>query len=75
MQSALGQGLVKASKLMIAFAPWVLACYTFYWLHVGGTWTSETPHRGKLSVILLGTGMVLSFLTHSRFISNKHDGC
>jgi hypothetical protein len=32
---------------------------------------SETPHRGKLSVILLGTGMVLSFLIQSRFIRNK----
>jgi hypothetical protein len=73
MQSALGQGLVKASKLMIAFTPWVLACYTFYWLHTNGTWTSETPHRGKLSVILLGTGMVLSFLIQSGFIRNKRE--
>ena len=71
MQSALGQGLEKASKLMIAFTPWVLACYTFYLLHAGGTWTGETPHRGKLSVILLGSGMVLSFLIQSGFIRNK----
>ena len=71
MQSALGQGFVKALKLLIAFTPWVLACYAFYWLHASGTWTSETPHRGKLSVILLATGMVLSFLIQSRFIRNK----
>lgn len=71
MQSALRQGLVKALKLMIAFTPWVLACYTFYWLHASGAWSSETPHRGKLSVILLGTGMVLSFLIQSGFIRNK----
>ena len=71
MQSALGQGPVKGSKLLIAFTPCVLACYAFYWLHASGTWTSETPHRGKLSVILLATGMVLSFLIQSRFIRNK----
>ena len=71
MQSALGQGPVKAFKLLIAFTPWVLACYAFYWLHSSGAWTGETPHRGKLSVILLGTGMVLSFLIQSGFIRNK----
>jgi hypothetical protein len=71
MQSALGQGLVKGLKLLIAFTPWVLACFTFYWLHTSGTWAGETPHRGKLSVSLLGAGMVLSFLIQSRFIRNK----
>ena len=73
MQSALGQGLVKALKLLIAFTPWVLACFAFYWLHTSGTWTGDTPHRGKMSVTLLGTGMVLSFLIQSRFISSKRN--
>ena len=71
MQSALGQGLVKASKLLIALTPWVLACYTFYWLDASGTWTGETPHRGKMSVTLLGIGMALSFLIQSRFVRSK----
>ena len=71
MQSALGKGFVKALKLLIAFAPWILACYAFYLLHVSGTWTGDTPHRGKMSVTLLGTGMVLSFLIQSRF--NRHE--
>ena len=71
MQNVLGQGFVKGLKLLIAFTPWVLACFTFYWLHTSGTWSSETPHRGKMSVILLGTGMVLSFLIQSRFIRKK----
>ena len=68
MQSALGQGLVKGFKLLIAFTPWVIACYAFYLLHTSGTWTGDTPHRGKMSVSLLGTGMLLSFLIQSRFI-------
>jgi hypothetical protein len=71
MQSALGQGFVKGLKLLIAFTPWVLACYAFYLLHTSGTWTGETPHRGKMSVSLLGAGMVLSFLIQSRFNGNK----
>jgi len=70
MQSALGQGLLKGVKLLIAFTPWVLACYAFYLLHTSGTWTGETPHRGKMSVSLLGIGMVLSFLIQSGFIRN-----
>jgi len=39
--------------------------YLFYWLDASGTWSRETPHRGKLSVILLGSGMLLSFLLYS----------
>ncbi len=71
MQSALGQGLVKGLKLLIAFTPWLLACYAFYLLHTSGTWAGDTPHRGKMSVTLLGAGMLLSFLIQSRFIGNK----
>ena len=44
--------------------------YLFYWLDSSGTWTPETPHRGKLSVVILGTGMALSFLAWSIF-SNR----
>jgi len=54
-------------KIIIALAPWVAAMYLFYWLDSSGTWTSDTAHRGKLSVIILSTGMILSFLVWSRF--------
>ena len=57
--------LKKALKVIVAFVPWILASYAFFWLHSSGTWTVETPHRGKISVVILGTGMVLSFLLHS----------
>lgn len=46
-------------------SPWMLAMYLFYWLDSSGIWTRETPHRGKLSVAILGTGMLLSFLLYS----------
>lgn len=52
-------------EFVAASIPWILAMYTFYWLDSSGTWTAETPHRGKLSVVILGAGMALSFLLWS----------
>jgi hypothetical protein len=49
----------------LALAPWLASMYVFYWLESSQIWTSETPHRGKLSVALLGAGMILSFLVKS----------
>ncbi len=46
--------------------PWVAAMFGFYWLDASGTWTPDTPPRGKMSVALLATGMILSFLAVSR---------
>jgi len=57
----------NALKLAIAFTPWLVSMYVFFWLHHSEIWTSETPHRGKISVAILGTGMLLSFLLHSHF--------
>jgi hypothetical protein len=56
-----------ALKIAIAMTPWVIAMYLFYWLDSSGTWTSETAHRGKLSVAILGAGMALTFLVWSHF--------
>jgi len=57
--------------LVIALAPWVIAMYAFYWLDSSGTWTSETAHRGKLSVAILSAGMISSFLAWSHFAKHK----
>ena len=51
--------------IAVSLVPWVTAMYLFYWLDSSGTWNAETRHRGKLSVLLLGSGMLLSFLLHS----------
>ena len=61
----------KALKIAIAFTPWLMAMYAFYWLDSSGIWTSETPHRGKLSVLILVTGMIASFLVQSHFAKNE----
>ena len=62
---------LNAIKVCAAIAPWLAAMYMFYWLDSSGTWTSDTPHRGKLSVVILGTGMLLSFLVYSYFFRSK----
>lgn len=62
-----------ALKIAIALMPWLVAMYVFYWLDSSGTWTSDTPHRGKISVAILTTGMVLSFLIHSHLSAPDSD--
>jgi len=57
----------NAFKFAIAFAPWLVAMFLFWWLDSSGTWTNDTPHRGKLSVAILSAGMLLSFLLWSHF--------
>jgi len=67
MPNSVKSKALQALRILIAFAPWVIASYLFYWLDSSGTWTSDTPHRGKISVAILASGMLLSFLVHSYF--------
>ena len=61
----------RVLEIGVAMLPWLLAMYCFYWLESSSTWTSETPHRGKLSVLILASGMLLSFLLHSRLLARR----
>jgi hypothetical protein len=45
--------------------------YMLYWLEYGRIWTLDTPHRGKISVIILMTGMGLSFLVYTRLFKRN----
>jgi hypothetical protein len=67
MQDSLKTQMRRVLRVAIAFIPWVIAMYTLYWLDHGEIWTSETAHRGKMSVAILVLGMGLSFLIQSRF--------
>ena len=60
----------KALKVVIAFMPWLISMYLLYWLEYGEIWTTETAHRGKISVAILAAGMGLSFLVRSHFTKN-----
>jgi hypothetical protein len=57
----------NALKVAIAFTPWLVSMYVFFWLDHSEIWTSETAHRGKMSVAILAAGMLLSFLLQSYF--------
>ena len=62
---------IKALQVAMAFAPWVISMYTLYWLEYGGIWTTETAHRGKISVAILATGLISSFLVQSYFYKRR----
>jgi len=63
--------LLHALEIGLAFAPWVISMFLLYWLENGQIWTTETAHRGKISVAILLIGMGLSFLVHSYFAKRQ----
>jgi hypothetical protein len=71
MLNSLKIRLRHALKVAIAFTPWLISMYVYYWLDYSETWTSETAHRGKISVAILAVGMGLSFLVHSHFAKRE----
>ena len=66
MSGSLKSRTLYTLRIALAFSPWVVSMYVFYWLDASGTWTIETPHRGKLSVAILAVGMLASFLLHTQ---------
>jgi hypothetical protein len=58
-------------EVATAFAPWLVSMYILYWLEYGEIWAPDTAHRDKIAVLILATGMVLSFLVQSYFIKRK----
>jgi len=73
MSDALRKRMQRVLKIAIAYVPWLIAMYAFYWLDSSGTWTSETAHRGKLSAAILSAGMILSFLVWSHFAKHEQE--
>ena len=71
MPNSLKRHARNALKAAIAFAPWVISMYVLYWLEYGEVWTTETAHRGKISVAILAVGMGFSFLVQSRFAKRE----
>ena len=65
MSTGFKRQAVVWAKTAVAAVPWLVSMYLFYWLDSSGTWTTETPHRGKISVVILGAGMVISFYLYS----------
>jgi hypothetical protein len=60
-----------ALEVAIVFTPWLISMYVLFWLAYGEIWTTETAHRGKISVAILVLGMGLSFLVQSYFAKRE----
>ena len=71
MSNPLRMRALNTIKVAIAFTPWLISMYVLYWLEYGEVWTTETAHRGKVSVAILVVGMGLSFLVHSSFAKRE----
>ena len=64
--------LLHALKIVIAFIPLLISMYLLYWLGKAEIWIPETPHRDKITIVIVAAGMALSFLLQSYFAkSNK----
>jgi hypothetical protein len=59
--------------LTIAFAltPCIASMYLIYWLDISETWIPQTPHRDKITIVILGSGLVLSFFLQT-YISKRN---
>jgi hypothetical protein len=63
----------SALEFAMVFAPSLISMYVLYWLEYGEIWTTETAHRGKISVAILAIGMALSFFVYSRFARRERN--
>jgi len=71
MSNSLRKQARHALTVVIAFVPWVISMFVLYWLEYGEIWTTDTPHRGKISIAILALGMGLSFLVQSHFAKRE----
>lgn len=55
----------------IVILPWLIALYLHFWLAQSDAWSPEQPYRGLMSVLLLGMGMLISFLLHGRLTKRR----
>jgi len=56
---------------LLALSPWTLSLYAHYWLQQEGVWSAESPYRAVISVVLIGLGMLGSFLLYMRLTRNR----
>jgi len=54
-------------KIAVAVTPWLASMYFLYWLGKNDVWSPETPFRDVMTIAIVGTGMILSFLIQTYF--------
>ena len=55
----------------IVILPWLITLYLHFLLAQSDAWSPEQPFRGLMSVLLLGLGMLISFLLHGRLTKRR----
>ena len=55
-------------KIAAALAPCILSMYVLYYLGKYEIWVPETPHRDKMTILILILGMAMSFFARSYFV-------
>lgn len=60
----------KYLQYCISLIPAVISIYILYYLEKNGIWIPETPHRDKITLVILCIGMGMSFLLQS-YLSSK----
>ena len=55
-------------KIAAALAPCILSMYFLYYLGKYEIWVPETPHRDKMTILILILGMAMSFFARSYFV-------
>ena len=55
-------------KIAAALAPCILSMYSLYYLGKHEFWVPETPHRDKMTILILILGMAMSFFARSYFV-------
>ena len=55
-------------KIAAALAPCILSMYLLYCLGKYEIWVPETPHRDKMTIVILVIGMAMSLFARSYFV-------
>lgn len=58
-------------KVATALAPCFISMYLLFWLGKHEVWLPETPHRDKITIIIVAMGLALSFIIYSYFDKHK----
>lgn len=59
-----------ALKLAFVMSPCIFSMYLLYYLEKNQVWIPQTLHRDKMTIAILATGLILSFLLKT-YISKR----
>ena len=57
--------------ILISLIPWAIALFLHFWFEQTGVWEAEMSGRALISVVMLGAGMALSFLTYGTLSAKR----